>query len=137
MPDVVGEVLNGQLEMNNTLVALHSIVDIDDDNKLAPKNILAPTDDLVGYLSTDWGHNGFCFRQINNMTEHRAQLKFPCDPTNSSYYLHLFEGLFPKELVLLMIDKVNETIDGEKVTYGEFLHWIGLWLLMSTVDGMD
>ena len=26
------------------------------------------------------------------MTEHHAQLKFPCDPTNSSYYLHLFEG---------------------------------------------
>ena len=71
------------------------------------------------------------------MTEHCAQLKFPCDPTNSSSYLHLFAGLFPKELVLLIIDKVSETIDGEKVTYGEFLRWIGLWLLMSTVDGTD
>ena len=71
------------------------------------------------------------------MTEHCAQLKFPCDPTTSSYYLHLFEGLFPKELVLLIIDKVNDNIDGEKVTYGEFLHWIGLWLLMSTADGTD
>ena len=69
------------------------------------------------------------------MTEHCARLKFPCDPTNSSNYLNLFEGLFPKELVLLIIDKVNETIDEEKVTYGEFLHWIGLWLFMLTVDG--
>ena len=71
------------------------------------------------------------------MTGHHAWLKFPCDPTNSSYYLHLFDGLFPKELVVLIIDKVNDTIDGEKVTYGEFLCWIGLWLLMSTVDGTD
>ena len=71
------------------------------------------------------------------MTEHCARLKFPCDPTTSSYNLHLFEGLFPKKLVLLIIDKVNDNIDGEKVTYGEFLHWIGLWLLMSTVDGTD
>ena len=62
LPDVVGEVLNGQSEMNNTLEALHSIVDIDDDNKLAPENLPAPTDDPVGYLSTDWGHNSFCFR---------------------------------------------------------------------------
>ena len=71
------------------------------------------------------------------MTEHCARLKFPCDPTNSSYYLNLFEGLFPKQLVLLIINKVNETIDEKKVTYGEFLHWIGLWLFMLTVDGTD
>ena len=117
LPDVVGEVLNGQSEI---------IVDIDDNNEPAPENLPAPTDDPVGYLSTDWGHNGFCFRQMNNMTEYHARLKFPCSPTNSSYCFRLFEGLFPKELVLLIIDKVNNTIDGEKVTYGEFLHWIGL-----------
>ena len=83
MPDVVGEVLNGQSEMNNTLEALRGIIDIDYNNELAPKNLPSPTDDPVGYLSTDWGHNGFCFRQMNNMTEHPAQLKFPCDPSAS------------------------------------------------------
>ena len=39
LPDVVGEVLNGQSEMNNTLEALHSVVDIDDNNKPAPENL--------------------------------------------------------------------------------------------------
>ena len=73
LPDVVGEVLNGQSEMNNTLEALCGVVNIDDDNEPAPKNLPSPTDDPVGYLSTDWGHNGFCFRQMNNMTEHRAR----------------------------------------------------------------
>ena len=62
LPDVVGEVLNGQSEINNTLEALCGVVDIDDDNEPAPENLPAPMDDPVGYLSTDWGHNGFCFR---------------------------------------------------------------------------
>ena len=62
LPDVVGEVLNGQSEINNTLEALRGIVDIDDYNNLAPENVPAPTDDPVGYLSPDWGHNGFSFR---------------------------------------------------------------------------
>ena len=62
LPDVVGEVLNGQSEMNNALEALCSIINIDDDNEPAPENLPSPTDDPVGYLSTDWGHNGFCFR---------------------------------------------------------------------------
>ena len=43
LPDVVGEVLNGQSEMNNILEALCGIVNIDDDNELAPKNVPAPT----------------------------------------------------------------------------------------------
>ena len=59
LPDVVGEVLNGRSEMNNTLEALCSVIHIDDDNESAPEYVPAPMDDPVGYLSTDWGHNGF------------------------------------------------------------------------------
>ena len=50
LPDDVGEVLNGQPEMNNTLEALRSVINIDDDNKPGPENVPAPTDDPVGYL---------------------------------------------------------------------------------------
>ena len=50
LPDDVGEVLNGQPEMNNTLEALRSVINIDDDNKPAPENVPAPTDVPVGYL---------------------------------------------------------------------------------------
>ena len=39
LPDVVGEVLNGQSEMNNTLEALHGVIDLDDNNKPAPENL--------------------------------------------------------------------------------------------------
>ena len=36
-----------------------------------------------------------------------------------------------------MVDSVNKTMKGEQLTYGELLHWIGLWTMMSTVAGTD
>ena len=58
------------------------------------------------------------------------------DPTPSQYYVQLFDGLFSKQLLQVIIKKVNE-IEGDSLTYGEFLQWIGIWILMSTVDGAD
>ena len=47
-------------------------------------------------------------------------------------------GHFPKQLLQNVIDIVNEEMDGdEEVVYGEFIQWIGIWVLMSTVDGVD
>ena len=54
------------------------------------------------------------------------------------YYIQLFEGFLPKQLLQNVIDIVNEKMDGdEEVVYGEFIWWIGIWVLMSTVDGAD
>ena len=38
-----------------------------------------------------------------------------------------------------MVDGVNETMKGERLTnfYSELLHWISLWTMMSTVAGTD
>ena len=60
------------------------------------------------------------------------------DATCHGYYIQLFEGFFPKQLLQTVIDIVNEKMDGDKeVVYGEFIWWIGIWVLMSTVDGAD
>ena len=60
------------------------------------------------------------------------------DATCHGYYVQLFEGFFPKQLLQDVIDIVNEKMDGdEEVVYGEFIWWIGIWVLMSTVDGVD
>ena len=65
-------------------------------------------------------------------------MNFAVDPTTQGYYVQLFEGLFPKQLLLCIIEIINEKMDGEDdETYGEFLRWIGIWVLMSTVDGAD
>ena len=38
----------------------------------------------------------------------------------------------------MSFDIVNEKMDGdEEVVYGEFIWWISIWVLMSTVDGAE
>ena len=87
-------------------------------------------------LSSAWRHTGFCYRKSQNLGDSWARLNFPVDPTRNGYYVQLFEGLFPKQVLTVVIDKVNENMHGEDdLTYGEFLWWIGMWVLMLTVDG--
>ena len=51
--------------------------------------------------------------------------------------LQLFEGLFPKEyLENMVLTETNQHLN-DPLSYGELLHWIGLWVLMSTVHGSD
>ena len=58
--------------------------------------------------------------------------------TTSYSFLQLFEGLFPMEVIQCIIDSVNDKLTSEQpLTHGEFLRWIGVWVLISTVDGSD
>ena len=137
LPEAVDKALNGQSVENNTIEALWDIVDIDDDNEPALENVPQPTDNTTRIVSTEWGHSGLCFRCVNNLGPHHACLNFPVDGSRGDYYLQLFEGLFPHDLLLIVIEKVNANVEGRMVSYGEFLRWIGIWSLMSTVDGAD
>ena len=50
--------------------------------------------------------------------------------------LDLFEALFITELIKeTIIPSINKSIEGDPATYGEFLQWLGLWLLMALVIG--
>ena len=137
LPDVVDQAINGQSTENNTIEALRGVVDIDDDNEPAPENVPRQGEASDRVLGTEWGHDGFCYRRSSNLGQHRARLNFPIDSSRNDYYIQLFEGFFPKELLEIIIDKVNEKIEGDKLSYGEFLRWIGVWILISTVDGTD
>ena len=66
-----------------------------------------------------------------------AKINFHVNPTEDDYYLQLFEGFFPKDLLNTIIEGINMKINSELVTYGEFLRWIGLWVMVSTVAGTD
>ena len=74
---------------------------------------------------------------LPQIEQHHAHLNFSVDPTTSQYFIQLFEGLFPKQLLQVIINKVNENLEGDSLTYGELLWWIGIWILVSTVDGAD
>ena len=85
----------------------------------------------------NWGHDGICFRKLQGNQDHCASLNVPVDQNADDKNLQLFEILFPKKwMIEVVVPKTREKLD-EPLTYGELLRWIGLWLLMSTVDGSD
>ena len=112
-------------------------VDVDNDNEPAQENIPQSTDPTSSPLNTLWGHSGFCYRKSLSMPNTGAKLNFHVDPTEDNYYLQMFEGFFPKDLLNTIIEGINMKINSDLVTYGEFLQWIGLWAMVSTVAGTD
>ena len=70
------------------------------------------------------------------MQNHKAKINFPID-NEDDYYLQLFEGMFPRDVLDTIIEGVNKQISRDPITYDELLCWIGLWVMMSTVAGSD
>ena len=88
-------------------------------------------------LSNEWGHMGICLHKQQSIANTLAKLVYPVDTMRNDINLQLFEHLFPKQFIEnIMIPTMNWKLKNA-VTYSEFLVWIGLWILMSTVDGLD
>jgi hypothetical protein len=137
-PDEILDKGNGYTE-ENLIEALTDIVEIDDDNQPLPENVPNPQDNENNILSDEWGHDGLCSRRQSGSDYTLAKLSFHVDPTEDDLFLQLFEGLFPKTYVeTILIPETNKKMGRDPpVTYGEFLRWVGLWVIMSTVDGSE
>ena len=61
----------------------------------------------------------------------------PVDVTWNAIYVQLFERLFPIQFIQDVILPPSNKKLKQQLTYGEFLQWLGLWILMSTRDGSD
>ena len=70
------------------------------------------------------------------MQNDKAKINVHID-NEDDYYLQLFEGLFPRDILDAIIEGVNKQISGDPITYRELLCWIGLWVMMLTVSGSD
>ena len=114
---------------------------VDDDNQPLPENIPTPAEegqDAPQFFST-WEHSGDCYRSLAGGRKHKARLSIYADvkPTIQQ----LFEMFFFKQYVEgIIIPQTNIRLRQEKhcpVSYGEFLRWLGLWLLMATINGPD
>ena len=117
-------------------MALVNVVDVDDDNEPSPENIPQPNNVVLSPLKETWGHSCFCCQQAANMQNHKAKIDFHIN-IEDDYYLQLFEGMFPRDVLDTIIEGVNKQISGDPITYGELLHWIGVWVMMLTVAGSD
>ena len=94
-----------------------------------PENYLDVTEEECVY--ENWGHSGICHQRQVVSVNQKPSLKV----INPESYtrVQLFEHLFYLKNVILR--NINNNIEGPKVTYGELLKWLGIWLLMETVIG--
>ena len=79
----VDEAISGRSEEVDTIEALHGIVEIDDDNEPAEENVPTTTATTNRILSTEWGHDGFCFRKSQNFGNTQGKLNFLCGSNHS------------------------------------------------------
>ena len=109
---------------------------VDGDNIPAPENIpdvnSMPNDIMMG-----WEHSNICLCLSNVQGNAKPRLLFITMEQGEPSILKLFEGLFFKlYLQDVIIPKTNDAMSlCEKLTYGEFLHWLGLGFLMATIIG--
>jgi Transposase IS4 len=115
--------------------ALRGAIPIDDDNEPAPENIptAVPGDNGECSYADAWGHSGICLRRTTMAVDN---LPYFIGLTQSPTLVDYFEFLFPKEyLINVILNRINDNISDGKVSYGEFLRWIGCWYIMATITG--
>ena len=147
LPQAILDVIqNPHLDVDDIQAAGNVAPMVDDDNMPAVENI--PQQDTNNNNNNNdimlgWRHSGICEHHSAIRTNATPMLKSlnTSDKMNDPTNLQLFEALFFKSFIQsAIIPKTNEILGGEgggggggKVTYGEFLRWLGLWFLMGTI----
>ncbi len=132
MPAVILQAAaRGEQLSREALNDIAAVVDVDDDEMPAPENVPNSNTNtgLVAYQ--DWGHSGVCYRRMLHAQQGKASIpNFPCGVIPTA--LQLLEIFFPVSFVKdVMLVAMNDELE-EKVSYGEFLKWLGLWFVMAT-----
>jgi len=124
----------GQPVLEEDLASVRGRIDIDDDNAPAPENRPETGNTTNNIMEDEWGHNGMCHRKASGATNNQPKLpNLPRDAQPS--LVKLFETLFFVGYIKThMIPTMNKTLT-PPTTYGEFLRWLGIWFLISTIQG--
>ena len=140
LPIVIQELLDNTQRLDSNTIAGAALAAqmVDDDNMPAPENIpdvkSMPNDIMMG-----WEHHNICLRRSNVQGNAKPRLLFITTEQGEPSILELLEGLFFKSYLQdVIIPKTNNAMSlREKLTYGEFLRWLGLWFLMTTIIGLQ
>ena len=86
----------------------------------------------------EWKHDGLCFRRVSEARDYKPLWKKYCTDKMRFSKLQFFELMVPKQyFITVMLDKMNKNlpVGVKQITYGEFLKFLGLWLLMAIIEG--
>ena len=110
-------------------------ITVDDDSTPAPENIPLPSNDETQPAVTyeDWDSAFHCNRATSSNGRVDAMPSLINEPLGSDL-LEWFKFFLPmRYLMNVLLRRTNQKIDGPHVTEGEFLKYIGIWLLLATV----
>ena len=116
---------------------------VDNDNQPLPENVTTQGETTTTanqpQIFSSWEHSGSCLSYLEGGRKNKARLNFNTDvnPTIEQ----LFEMFFFKPFIIeVIIPETNKRMKEDKhraMTYGEFLCWLGLWFLMTTITSPD
>ena len=110
-------------------------VEVDDDNDPAPENIpLEGNPPQESLQDNAWGWSGFCPRRVQGFGERRPSINGLAGVALSSVtILHMFLIFLPRRYIEeVLLVATNSAIEGQPVSFGEFLRWLGIWYLLAT-----
>lgn len=134
LPEQVVARQNSVIFGADDVAELEAVVETDNDNEPAPENVPTVADNTNPCVyNENWGHDGICFRKTVVASDVRAERI----PMTTLSLLGNFETFFPvdylKKVIIPETRRYMET--KEPLEYGEFLRFLGLWLLMATIQG--
>lgn len=112
-------------------------LDVDDDDECLEENIPATSTDSDATISDEkWGWQGIDHRRQMNVCNVPPSMALMHDAALSvASYLTMFFLFFPRDFLEdILIAKTNEKL-ADPTSLGEFLRWIGVWLLLSSTSG--
>ena len=140
LPTVIQDLMEcgvGTMDVEEIGVASAAPPMVDDDNKPAPEN--RPSNgETVDDIFSGWTHSGICERKALISRNTKAELSFWMNKSVEPSNLQIWEGLFFTSFIKhVILPQTNNNLPaGEKhIQYGEFLCWLGLWVLMGTLIG--
>ena len=128
------------LDNDDIIGAMVAAPMIDNDNDPAPENLPSTEDSPVttNNIMGLWTHSGICQQKATIQCNAKPELTFWMSSLSNPFNLNWFKGLFFSSFIkTTILPQTNQNLPhGKKpILYGEFLHWIGLWMLMRTIVG--
>ena len=115
---------------------LHGVTNVDDNNQPPPIEQFSRyhrrnTCSIVRIIQSFWG-----------VSKEDGRYNKPMGKINvgnvKPMRLQLFDIFFMKNYIqIVLISYMNKSTKGNKITYGEILVWISLWLVTVTIEGFQ
>ena len=140
LPPVIQDIMacaGNNLDADDYMVPAGAAPMVDDDNEAAPENVPVAVE-AVNDIFSGWEHNGVCHCCCMIQQNPKAVLKIWTTRDGEPSNIQLFEGLFFMPFIKsVILTRTHKNLPGgeNNDTYGEFIWWIHLWLLMSTLIG--